>query len=229
MSEKRSGSLTAAAYEQLRAEILAGRLKPGEKLTISDLCAKLGVSLGAVREALSKLTSEGLVHAQTNKGFRVAPITKEELEDITRVRLVIEPLCLESAIQNGDLKWETGIVSSLFELSKIPLQEPSQPEQINDDWIIAHQKFHEALVAACDSKWLLRIRETLYMQSERYRQASAILDLEGRDIHREHQDIADATLARDSVKACAAHCAHIEKTTRILREDALGEAKLPAE
>ncbi|MBL0371901.1 FCD domain-containing protein [Rhizobium sp. KVB221] len=216
MASPKAGSLTAEAHARLRGDILACRLIPGHKLVIQDLCDSLGFSLGAVREALSRLTSEGLVEAEPRKGFRVAPITEEELQDITNVRATIESLCLENAIRNGDLKWETGIVSTLFELSRLKLQDADDSARVSEVWAETHRRFHEALVAACDSPWLLRLRETLFTQSERYRRVSVPLDRMGRDLHGEHKAIADAAIARDVVRATAEMRAHLAKTTRIL-------------
>ncbi|TWC76366.1 GntR family transcriptional regulator [Rhizobium sp. SJZ105] len=216
MASPKAGSLTAEAHARLRGDILACRLIPGQKLIIQDLCDSRGFSLGAVREALSRLTSEGLVEAEPRKGFRVAPITEEELKDITNVRATIESLCLENAIRNGDLKWETGIVSTLFELSRLNLQDADDGARVSEVWAETHQRFHEALVSACDSPWLLRLRATLFTQSERYRRVSVPLDRDDRDLHGEHKAIADAAIARDTVRAVAEMRAHLEKTTRIL-------------
>ena len=208
-----TGSLTAEAFARLRDEILSCRLMPGQKLVIAELCAALGFSLGAVREALSRLTSEGLVVAEPRKGFRVAPITAEELQDITRTRATIESLCLESAIRNGDLKWETAIVAAEFELSRLPLQEGGR---VSEAWAAAHKRYHEALVAACDSPWLLRLRDQLFTHSDRYRRVSVPLDREKRDLVAEHRALAQAVLARDIPRATEALRDHLEKTTRIL-------------
>lgn len=216
MTAPKSGSLTAEAHALLRGDILACRLIPGQKLVIQDLCDAHGFSLGAVREALSRLTSEGLVEAEPRKGFRVAPITEGELQDITNVRVTIEGLCLENAIRNGDLKWETGIVSTLFELSRLDLADADDHARVSEVWAETHRRFHEALVAACDSPWLLRLRQTLFTQSERYRRVSVPLDRAGRDLHAEHKAIADAAIARDAAQAVAEMRSHLEKTTRIL-------------
>lgn len=216
MARPESGSLTAEAYAQLRAEILACRLAPGQKLIIADLCDQLGFSLGAVREALSRLSSEGLVVSEPRKGFRVAPITEAELQDITRVRVTIESLCLENAIRNGDLKWEANIVSTQFELSKLSLQDAADPARVSEAWAETHQRFHEALVAACDSPWLLRLRALLFIQSERYRRVSVPLDRTTRDLVGEHKELAEATVARDVARATEAIRQHLTKTTRIL-------------
>lgn len=224
MSEPKGENLTARAYKQLRADILACRNAPGEKLVISDLAGSLGVSLGAVREALSRLTSEGLVVSEVNKGYRVAPITKADLEDLTRVRILIEIQCLENAIDHGDLKWESGIVATLFELSRTPLSNSDHPNQMNPDWAVIHARFHEALVAGCDSPWLLRIRDMLYSQSERYRSVSVPLDRMNRDVHSEHRAIADAALARDKAAAAQALRNHLALTTRILVDSNITES-----
>lgn len=206
---------TSKAYKLLRQEILTCRLRPDQKLVISELVSEMGFSLGAVREALSRLTSEGLVVLETNKGYRVAPITKEDLEDLTRTRILIETECLMNAIDNGDLKWEAQIVSTLFELSKTSLCKPGSTS-INEDWATIHARFHEALIAACDSPWLLRLRGMLYTQSERYRSVSVPLDRKNRDINAEHQAIADATIARDKSAAARAMKDHLALTTQIL-------------
>jgi len=211
-----SGSLTAEAFSRIRSEILACRLPPGQKLVIADLCQSFGFSLGAVREALSRLTSEGLVEAEPRKGFRVSPITETELRDITEVRITIECLCLENAIRNGDLGWETNIVATAFELSRTSLQAAGDPALVSEVWADAHRRFHAALVAACDSPWMLRLRDILFVQSERYRRVSVPLNSRGRDLHAEHREIADAAVARDSTRACLALREHLQRTTRIL-------------
>jgi GntR family transcriptional regulator, carbon starvation induced regulator len=213
-----SGSLTAEAYARIRSEILCCRLAPGQKLVIQDICDTMDFSLGAVREALSRLTAEGLVEAQPRKGFRVAPVTEAELGDITMVRTRIEASCLESAIRNGDLQWESNIVALLFELSKLKLADPNDPKRLNSAWAETHQRFHQALVAACDSPWLLRLRETLFAHSERYRWMSHPLDRKKRNIHAEHEAIASAAVARDTHKACGLLGQHIAKTTQIIVE-----------
>lgn len=226
MAKIKGESLTARAFKTIRSDILSCRLKPGQKLVISDLVADTSFSLGAVREALSRLTSEGLVVSETNKGYRVAPITQIDLEDLTKTRILIEVECLQNAIENGDLKWETKIVATLFELSKTSLADPSDPDKMNEEWALIHANFHQSLVSACKSPWLLRLRDLLYTQSERYRSVSVPLDRKNRDINAEHQELADATLARNKDAAAAAMKRHLELTTRILIDSELSEEKL---
>jgi DNA-binding GntR family transcriptional regulator len=213
-----SSSLTNDAYKALRADLLACRLRPGTRLKISELCQSLSINLSAVREALSRLTSEGLVVAEPQRGFRVAPISAEELRDLTRVRIKIEELCLERAMAAGDVAWESHLVAAFHRLSRTPERDPDDEQRMNEAWSDVHASFHEALVGACDSPWLLRLREILYAQSERYRRLSVPLAKINRDLNREHQKIMDAAIARDAARAKELMADHLELTTRILLE-----------
>ena len=209
-------NLTQIAYERLRADILACRLAPGVKLKISDLCARLSVSLGAVREALSRLTSEGLVVAEPQRGFGVAPISQAELEDLTAVRIEIEGSCLRRAASAGDIAWESRMVAAFHHLSRLPERDPGDPARQGDAWCEAHAAFHAALVAACDSPWLLRLRGILYAQSERYRRLSVPLARAPRDLVREHREIMAAMLDHDGDRAAVLMAGHLRATTGIL-------------
>src|SRR5580704_6681604 len=120
MNKESSPNMTQGAYEGLRADLLACRILPGKKLKIQELCTRFSVSLGAIREALSRLTSEGLVVAEPQRGFRAAPISPEDLSDLTRVRIEIEALCLRRAIAQGDVDWEARLVAAFHRLSRTP-------------------------------------------------------------------------------------------------------------
>ena len=202
--------------EDLRADLLSCRILPGSRLKIQELCTRLSVSLGAIREALSRLTSEGLVVAEPQRGFRAAPISAEDLSDLTRVRVEIESLCLRRAIELGTVDWESRIVAAFHRLSRTPERAPDDPARSNEDWAAAHGAFHLALVEGCASPWLLRLHGQLYDQSERYRRLSVPLSRRKRRIGDEHQAIMEAALARDAEKAVALLTAHMTETTNIL-------------
>lgn len=85
-------SLTEACYAVLRHELVSCHLRPGERLKIQELSRRLRVSPSAIREALSRLVAEGLVVAEAQKGFRVAPISRFDLQDLTRTRIAIETM-----------------------------------------------------------------------------------------------------------------------------------------
>jgi DNA-binding GntR family transcriptional regulator len=211
-------SRTTDTYERLRREILNAQHLPRAKLRIDQLAGAFGVSPGAVREALSRLTSDGLVVAEPQRGFVVAPISTGDLTDLTAVRIEIETRCLRRAILIGDLAWEARIVAALYELSRTSLDRKDAGGTVlpNDDWTRRHSDFHDALIAACDSRWWLRLREQLYIQAERYRRMGLPYGAIKRDVAAEHQAIADAALARDSERACGLLTAHLQHTADIL-------------
>ena len=209
-------SLTAETYQRLRADVLACRLVPGQRLSIVELSSSLSVSPGSVREALSRLTSEGFVIAEPQRGFRVAPISEADLRDLTFARVQIEGLCLRSAVAVGSVQWESGLIAAYHELSRTPARVASDRDRVSEDWASAHTRYHEALVAGCDSAWLLRLRQLLYAQSERYRRLSVPLAREERNVDREHRRIMDSALARDADRAVSLLSNHITATTKIL-------------
>ncbi|WP_354491281.1 GntR family transcriptional regulator [Mesorhizobium robiniae] len=203
-------------YEQLRHDIISCRMLPGSKINIQALVQKYDVSLGAVREALSKLSAEGLVDARAQRGYTVSDVSPEDLAELTDARVRIEQECLKLAIEKGGLEWETDIVAALHRLSHTPYTIPGDAAVLDQRWVKAHREFHRALVSGCGNRWLLRIRSQLYDQSERYRQLSVPLARTERDVAREHRDIADAVIARDVKRACTAIASHMWTTTQIV-------------
>ena len=200
-------------FERLQTDILACRLLPGSKLRINDIAGSSKVSLGAVREALSRLGAEGLVIAELQKGYRVTPLSVEDLRDLTEARVEVERIALSRSIAKGDLEWEAALVAAWHRLSKLPEPQPEDPQAHR--WLIAHREFHLALVAACGSSKLLQIRAQLYQQSERYRCYSGVVARE-RDVYAEHQAIFDATIARNGAAATEAIEGHLRKTANII-------------
>lgn len=209
-------NLTQGAYEGLRADLLACRIRPGSRLKIQELCDRFEVSLGAVREALSRLTSDGLVVSEPQRGFRAAPISIADLKDLTRVRIDIEALCLRRALAIGSVVWEAQLVAAFHRLSRTPERVAYDPARSDDEWAEAHASFHQALVSGADSPWLLRLQAQLYAQSERYRRLSVPLDTDTRNVGQEHQEILDAALQRDAERAVALLTTHLGRTTEIL-------------
>ena len=216
MNKESSPNMTQGAYESLRADLLACRILPGRKLKIQELCTQFSVSLGAIREALSRLTSEGLVVAEPQRGFRAAPISASDLVDLTMVRIQIDCLCLERAIAFGDVNWESRLVAATHRLARTPERATDDPARSNEDWAEAHAAFHLALVNGCNSPWLLHLHSLLYAQSERYRRLSVPFTVSGRNVNEEHQAIVTATLAREAQSAMRLLTTHLEATTHIL-------------
>lgn len=211
-------SRTNEAYESVKQAILNGEYLPGHKLRIEQVAQVLSVSPGAIREALARLTSDALVVAEPQKGFIVAPISTDDLVDVTAVRIEIECRCLRRSIFLGDLAWEGLVLSSHHQMNKTPFFiDPNNPTSgTAPDWGKAHVKFHDAIVAACDSVWWLRLRDQLFYQSERYRRLTVPYAKIDRDVDSEHQSILDACLARDADKAVKRLTDHMQLTADIL-------------
>jgi DNA-binding GntR family transcriptional regulator len=223
MSELGPASITESVYARLRADLLACRLVPGQKLKIDALCKQLSAGSSAVREALSRLASEGFVAAEPQRGFRVAPLSLSELHDLTNTRCQIEELCLRDSLAHGDLEWETQLIAAQHRLSRLDVAAPGDPQRYSDTYAEAHTLFHTALVAACRSTWLLRLRALLYTQQARYRWLSRPLARVERDLDAEHAAIAQAALTRDADQAVALLTQHLHLTARIILDAAVAE------
>lgn len=214
-----------SAYLRIRADIQEGRLLPGAKLNIKALEDQHDVSLGAIREALSRLAAEGMVMAEAHRGYHVSPVSSEELLDLTRTRVEIEGLCLAKAMRHGDLEWESRIVAAAHRMERLQGTPSTKEARKTPAWNQAHGEFHEALVSACPGEWLLRMRRLLYAQSERYRLLSVPLDTDHhRDVQQEHRQLMQAVLARDEAAALQAIETHFFATVEIILRSPLLQA-----
>lgn len=180
-----------------------------------------------MREALSRLTSDGLVIALPQRGFIVTPISAEDLEDLTKVRIEIEMRCLKKAIELGDISWEGRIQDTLHQLTHTPLPRPDGTVGVNREWSNVHSAFHDALVYACGSKWWINLRDRMFTQAERYRRLLATTSGKPRDLVSEHAAIAHATLDRDADAACQLLRDHLQATAdHLLASEALSRKEV---
>lgn len=206
-------SLTTSVLDQLRADILNGLMEPGEKLRLEHLTSRYGSGRTPLREACSRLAAEGLVVASEQRGFRVAPISRDDLTDLTRTRQRIETLALRDAIIFGDSTWEADVRAAFEQLSQ---RTRSATRALSSAWEEAHRGLHLALLGACRSPWLLRIHGQLYDQTERYRRLSEAYAGPSRDVEGEHAALVQAALSRDAERACALLTEHIAKTAEVV-------------
>jgi DNA-binding GntR family transcriptional regulator len=138
------------------------------------------------------------------------------LRDLTNVRCEIEGLCIRDAIEHGGIDWETNLIAALHRLSKTPERDPQDSQRYNDAFALAHTAFHQAVVGACTSPWLLRIREQLFAQHERYRWMSGPLASVKRDLEAEHSGIAKAAIDRRADEAVERMTAHLQLTAKVI-------------
>lgn len=215
MAKSNGKTLSEAAYARLRHDIIAGRLAPTAKLRIDELRQDYDTGASPLREALNRLAGEGFVTAEGQRGFSVAPISRKDLDEITHLRIMLETEALRDSIKHGDDAWEAGIVAAFHRLSKLDIDHERKRDV--REWEARNQEFHEALIAACDSSWLLRLRRTLFEQHKRYRLIALLDGSSSRDVHGEHAEIMRAVLARDTIAACQATEAHILRTAESTR------------
>lgn len=168
MQDDEHSTKTEAAYRLLRRDILTTRLQPGAALKLGVLREAYGVGWTPLREALSRLEAERLVTAVSNRGFAVAPVSRAELEDLRRARMVVElPLLLES-IEKGDSDWEAAVVTAHYRLSRCRIAVDDPSDAAVDEWDERHTAFHAALLGAATSNWLLRFQATISDQLRRH-------------------------------------------------------------
>lgn len=207
---------TARVYETLRADILAGRIAPGSRLGFANLVDRYECSIGALREALQRLSEQALVTAEPKRGFRVMDISPEDLRDLTEARCEIEVLALRYAIARGDLAWESTVVAAHHRLERTPMYVDDDPDRFTDDWVSAHAAFHQALLDGCSNTRILATATALRDSAELYRQWSAPQHDRHRDIAAEHQAILNAAVVRDADLAGQLLTSHIQRTTDAL-------------
>ena len=111
-------TLASDVFEQLRADILECRLAPGTRLRFKDLRARYASGLTPIREALMRLVADDLVILEDHKGFRVAPVSQEELVDLAMTWFELEALGIRQSIKKGDDRWAANIKARFRELSK---------------------------------------------------------------------------------------------------------------
>jgi DNA-binding GntR family transcriptional regulator len=218
-------TLSSTIAAQLREAIASGRIAPGARLRLEELKARFGVSLSPLREALSRLAAEGFVVLEDQRGYTVAPVSVTHLDEVTKLRAVVETFALQESIALGDGEWEGGIVARLYRLNKLG-QAGATAEGVLA-WETAHRDLHHHLIGACGMPLLLQFSSTLHDLSDRYRRL--FLDERPVDagVAREHADICEAALRRDAPTACELLRRHIERTGQNVRTTLAGMGAKP--
>jgi DNA-binding GntR family transcriptional regulator len=216
-----AATLSTTLAERLRSAIMRGELVPGSKLVLDRIRASYGVSLSPLREALWRLESEGLVQAEDQRGYRVAPVSADNLTEVIRLRVELESMAAREAILHGDAAWEGRILSALHQLNRSRRGQRSVEEQ--EEWEQRHRAFHAELISACRMPMLQQFCETLHDQSDRYRRIFLKDHEPDRDVPAEHAAIADAMIGRRADDAARMLRDHIERTGRNIQAALRGQ------
>ncbi|MCU0685114.1 MAG: GntR family transcriptional regulator [Polyangiaceae bacterium] len=205
-------TLASAVVDRLREGIVRGVLAPGEKLRLEHLAARYGVGRTPLREACCRLAAEGLVTIEDQRGFRVTPVSRADLLDLTRTRQHLETLALRASLLQGDVAWEGEVAAALHRLLRAE-RGGAGGAALDDAWEREHAALHRVLLSACGSAHLLRFHGMLFDQSERYRRLAQAYGQPERDVDGEHRALVKAALERDAERACALLTEHIARTT----------------
>jgi DNA-binding GntR family transcriptional regulator len=153
-------SLVDRVGHAIRQAILSGRLRPGETVAISDLAADFGVSQSPVREALQRLSSQGIVLLRPSRTAVVAPLDTEDLREIYRLRRLNEVDAAFRACPHLTLDDEAILERDLHVLA--------QASRDSDDFWESHDSFHRTLVRPVATPRLERLIADLWQAAERY-------------------------------------------------------------
>jgi len=210
-----SKSRVDETYHRLRTDILSGRHAPGSKLLSSVLCEQYDISGGLLREVLPRLVGEGLAISEPQRGFRVTPVSEDDLRQLTEARALIESVVLRQSMEHGGVKFEADLIAAHHTLMRTTDIDASG--SVLDDWLVAHRNFHHALLAGSPNLRLQYMAGSLRDGSEVYRcWATKLGDEPGRDIPAEHTRILNAVLAHDVELAVSELVDHINHTMVVL-------------
>lgn len=210
-----SQTLIDGVHARLRDEVLTGVYPPGHPLRLQMLSSRFSTSRSVVREALMRLTGEGLVTVSPQRGFRVTTFTLEDLKDLTRARVLIETMTLRESIRHGGLDWEASVVAAHHVLDRTPKH--NDDGSVNAAWGVAHDAFHRSLLAGTGSPRLEAVAGKLRDNAQMFHNwLSEALEDRDRQVDAEHRAIVTHSLDRDEEKAAQALQSHIEATTRSL-------------
>lgn len=213
-----AGTLASSVYDLMRQDILSGELPPGEKLRVEYLRDRYGVGASPIREALNRLSVDGVVMRVDQKGFRVAEVSVAELDELIKTRCWLEEMAIRESINAGDDAWEEQLVLAFHRLSKTPRSADQVTYAINPDWEVLHRAFHLSLIGACGSRWLVSYCEQLNDLADRYRQLAVRVAYPRRNELDEHKAIMDAAVNRDADSAVEVLMDHYRRTADIIRE-----------
>jgi DNA-binding GntR family transcriptional regulator len=201
-------SIAESTYKRIRADIIFGRLHPGQKLKLDKLKDSYATSVSTLREILSRLSSEGLVYAEGQRGFEVAAISVADLRETAELRLLLETHALAQSFDNGGVDWEAQLVSAHHKLARMEQVMASGDTSRAEDWKRYDWEFHQALISACGSRLLMDTHAAVFDKYLRYQMVA--LSYRGDVAANEHQLLLDAAMRRDRETATAVLTQHIQ-------------------
>jgi DNA-binding GntR family transcriptional regulator len=216
-----SGTTRASAvYDALRSDILHGGFKPDDKLKVDLVGARYGVGASPVREALNRLSAEGLVTRSDQRGFSVAALRWDDLATLTGTRCQVEAIALGDSIAARNPAWEDALALLVHRLSRTTRSLAVSHYVPNPEWEALHRQFHGQLLANCPSRWLRDFCATLSTEAYRYRQLAASRNFSSRNEHAEHLALFHAAIEGRTDDAVQLLTDHYRRTSKSVSENA---------
>ena len=159
---ERTETLTEQVAAKLRAALTGGLFAPGEKITIRAVAKALGVSPTPAREALAILAAEGVLESTAGRSLIVPPLSAERLNEITRVRVSLECLAAEVALERMSAEEVRAVVAANDRLKRATEAEDFKAA------ILANRQFHFGIYEAARMPTLLRMIEALWLRTGAY-------------------------------------------------------------
>jgi DNA-binding GntR family transcriptional regulator len=186
-------------YRRIRADIIFGRVAPGQKLRLERLKDDYGVSVSTLREILNRLTSEGLVTAEGQRGFEASPVSAANLKEIAALRMLLESHALDQSFAAGDMEWEGRVVAAHHKLASMERRMMEGDRSQAELWKRYDWEFHQALISACGSQALMDTHSAVFDKYLRYQMVA--LSFRGDIAASEHKTLLDCALTRDAATA----------------------------
>jgi DNA-binding GntR family transcriptional regulator len=210
-----------SAYRRIRSDIIFGALAPGQKLRLERVSESYGTSIPTLRELLTRMCAEGLIVAEGQRGFEVAPVSAADFRQVAELRLLLENHALEQSFAAGDLDWEGRVVSAHHKLGVMEKRMLEGQRQDQELWKQCDWGFHHSLISACGSDVLLAAHAAAYDRYLRYQMIAIVF--RGEIAAREHQALLEAALVRDWNQAQKIMVSHIRGCVEhALKEDNAG-------
>jgi GntR family carbon starvation induced transcriptional regulator len=217
LSEDPRLTLAEMTSAKLRADIISGQFKPGERLQMDTLCERYAVSMSPLREALAGLAGEQFVTFEGRRGYRVAILSVDDLNDLTETRKAIEGEVIRRAIRHGDDAWESAVITAFHRLSFTERRNIEIGRRDDKEGELRNREFHSAIAAGCPLRWLNRLCAQMFMMSQRYRALAWAALPDAATVAAEHREIFEAVTARDEARAIKANDNHIEQVAVVAR------------
>ena len=205
-------SLRDKAYDYIRDKIITCEYMPGTTLDEKKLMEETGCGRTPVREALTVLSSNGLVNILPRRGMFVSSVSIKDIHDIYELKQEIEPMIIRSY----------GSHVSREKLQEFQTFFSSELDYFH--YSVEDAAFHATLTDASDNRYYTQILNVVSDQSQRIRMLTNIDPERLKESNREHLTVIDAMLQRDWNRAADAMVEHYKKSLdNIMRFDFASE------